>query len=192
MSKKLVLASASPRRIAMLEASGYEFEIRPADVDEHFNSELSVIHALEAIAYLKAKHVFKPFNQEVVLAADTIVVFKDLVLGKPKDKDHAKRILKELSNQRHQVITGVCLLSDETLILEHEITHVTFYDLSDQMIDEYLKHDEAYDKAGAYAIQGLAKVFVKEVEGDYDNIVGLPLTKAKDLLEKQGIRVAKA
>lgn len=191
MIRKLVLASSSLRRIEMLNKVGYDFEVVPADIEEKINNNLDIESAIEELAFIKADSVFSSYQNNVVLAADTVVVCENRILGKPMDYNDAKSMLKFLSNKTHRVITGVCVLSKEKSIIDHEVTYVTFHALSDTQIDEYLQHDEAFDKAGSYAIQGLANKFVQKIEGDYDNVVGLPLTKVRQLLEKQGIRVAK-
>ncbi len=191
MSKQFILASASSRRIEMLQAQGYDFDIKPSFSEEVLNEALPIEKAIEQLAYQKARDVFKEQENQVVLGADTLVVCDGQVLGKPMDYDDAKNILRFLSNKTHSVITGLCVISDQEVILDHEITEITFYDLTDEQIELYLTFDEAYDKAGAYAIQGLAGQFVKTVSGDYDNVVGLPLAKTKQLLEKQGILLAK-
>lgn len=191
MSKQFILASASSRRIEMLQAQGYNLDIKPSFSEEVLNEALPIEKAIEQLAYQKARDVFKEQENQVVLGADTLVVCDGQVLGKPMDYDDAKNILRFLSNKTHSVITGLCVISDQEVILDHEITEITFYDLTDEQIELYLTFDEAYDKAGAYAIQGLAGQFVKTVSGDYDNVVGLPLAKTKQLLEKQGILLAK-
>ena len=187
IKRNFILASASPRRVAMLKDHAFEFEVRPADVDEHFNNQLSILDALADVALQKARAVFQANRQEVVLAADTIVVCDNEILGKPKDVADGYRILSKLSNRTHQVITGLCIISDEGITQVHDITDVSFYKLSDAQIYEYLADDEPYDKAGAYAIQGKASVFVKSIVGDYHNVMGLPLKKTVALLAKQGI-----
>ena|SRR5690554_4060427 len=191
MSKQFILASASLRRIEMLTRYGYNFEIIPAEIEEVINNELEIEFAIEELAYLKANSVFLTHDNSVVLAADTVVVCDNQILGKPLDAKDAKDMLLMLSGKKHRVITGVCVLSNEKTIVDHEVTYVTFHELTDIEIEEYLQHDEAFDKAGSYAIQGIASKFVSKVEGDYDNVVGLPLSKVTQLLEKQGIRVAK-
>lgn len=191
MSKQFILASASSRRIEMLQAQGYDFDIKPSFSEEVLNKTLSIEKAIEQLAYQKARYVFKENENQVVLGADTLVVCDNQVLGKPMDYDDAKNTLRFLSNKTHKVITGLCVISDKEVVFDHEITEITFYELTDEQIELYLTFDEAYDKAGAYAIQGLAGQFVKTVSGDYDNVVGLPLAKTKQLLEKQGILLAK-
>ncbi len=191
MSKQFILASASSRRIEMLQEQGYDFDIKPSFSEEVLNKTLSIEKAIEQLAYQKARYVFKENENQVVLGADTLVVCDNQVLGKPMDYDDAKNTLRFLSNKTHKVITGLCVISDKEVVFDHEITEITFYELTDEQIELYLTFDEAYDKAGAYAIQGLAGQFVKTVSGDYDNVVGLPLAKTKQLLEKQGILLAK-
>lgn len=191
MSKKLVLASSSLRRIEMLNKVGYTFAVVPSEIEEIINDKIDIESAIEELAFLKADYVFSSYQSNVVLAADTVVVCENKILGKPVDYNDAKTMLKFLSDKTHRVITGVCVLSKEKSIIDHEVTYVTFHSLTDTQIDEYLQHDEAFDKAGSYAIQGLANEFVQKIEGDYDNVVGLPLSKVTQLLEKQGIRVAK-
>ena len=167
MCKKLILASQSPRRKQLLEESGLDFGICSEKVEEVYRKELGKEKAIEQIAYDKADAVFRKYPEAIVLGADTMVCFQEHRLGKPKDEEEARSMLHMLSGQTHEVITGVALLSKEKQIVFHATSEVTFYELS----------EEWKDKAGAYGIQGLGKLFVRSIHGDYFNIVGLPIAK---------------
>lgn len=177
MCKKLILASQSPRRKQLLEESGLDFGICSEKVEEVYRKELGKEKAIEQIAYDKADAVFRKYPEAIVLGADTMVCFQEHRLGKPKDEEEARSMLHMLSGQTHEVITGVALLSKEKQIVFHATSEVTFYELSEQMIDDYIKSEEWKDKAGAYGIQGLGKLFVRSIHGNYFNIVGLPIAK---------------
>ena len=129
------------------------------------------------MALQKASDIFTQHPGAVVIGCDTMVIWKEERLGKPKDQADALRMLKMLSNQTHEVITGVALLSKTHTILFHETTKVTFYDLEEELLTAYVASDEPYDKAGAYGIQGMGKLLVKSIEGDYFNVVGLPISR---------------
>lgn len=174
MIKRIVLASKSPRRQDILRQVHIPFTVRVADLDESIIKERSPVKKVERLAQLKAANVAMK-HDEVLIAADTVVSFNGQILEKPKDKDDAKRVLQMLSNKEHSVFTGVSLRSmqeQKTFVVE---TRVTFYPLSDDEIDDYIASGEPFDKAGAYGIQGLGATLVKEIHGDYFNVVGLPI-----------------
>ena len=192
----LVLASASPRRQDLLRSAGISFAVQTADIDETPLAGESARGCAERLACQKALKVSSGRPLDLVLGADTIVVVNDTILGKPSDACDAARMLRMLSGRVHQVITGVCLVSpvasgqlpysaedaSEVLGTENwdlktasEITLVTFAELSDAEIQEYVATGEPKDKAGAYAIQGIASRWIPRIEGDYSNVVGLPV-----------------
>jgi septum formation protein len=182
----MILASASPRRQELLEAAGFELSIEPADIDETRAPNESPLELVERLATQKAHASLANHGSlakgETLLAADTIVWTGNDVLGKPRDPDDARRMLRELSGRTHHVSTGVCLLvgTDGAEPIKHSFTEtsaVTFRELSDAEIDEYVRTGEPMDKAGAYGIQGGAGRFVERLDGDYDNVVGLPVTR---------------
>ena len=175
--KKVLLASRSPRRIEMLRSLGLDFEAITADVDENPESFSDPADFAEQNAREKARWVWQRHTADVVIAADTIVVCDGKIFGKPSDREDACRMLCALSGATHQVISGICLRTPAREIIDHEITEVTFYPLSDDEIRAYIATGETADKAGAYAIQGFAGVFVKRMSGSYSNVMGFPLAK---------------
>lgn len=186
----MILASASPRRKELLEQAGFQLEIVPADVDESRRLHETPIAMVKRLAISKAQAVFDEHGltspHRVILAADTIVWTGDEVLGKPHDEEDARRMLRLLSNTTHHVSTGVCMLAnDGEGIQRHsfvDTTSVTFLKLSDAQIDAYVATGEPMDKAGAYGIQGGAGTFVREINGDYHNVVGLPIDRVRQEL----------
>jgi septum formation protein len=184
MSKQLILASASPRRKELLHKHGIECEVIPSKIQEIFETTLAIPKAVEKIASDKANSIATTYPTRVVLAADTVVVCQETVLGKPKDEDDAFRMLALLSANKHQVITGVCIVSERETITFSEITTITFKELSHKEILDYIDSKEPFDKAGAYAIQGKAHEFIDMIDGDYDNVVGLPITRVMKELKK--------
>lgn len=175
--KKIVLASQSPRRIELLRSVGLNFEIIPSNMKEEISEKVDSLRFVRDISLRKAKSVWQKTTADLVIAADTIVTMDDEIFGKPKDADDAATMLKKLSGRIHHVITGFCLLTKNQQIIDHEITKVTFYKLTDEELNAYLASKEYADKAGAYGIQGLASLFVKKIEGCYFNVVGFPLGK---------------
>ena len=130
------------------------------------------------LASIKAKDIYKkPEKQSMVVGADTVVAYQGQILGKPADEADAKRMLTMLSGQTHEVYTGVCVIEDGKTKTFYEETKVTFYEISDEQIDRYIKTGEPMDKAGSYGIQGKAAVFIKGIEGDYYNVVGFPIAR---------------
>ena len=181
---KLVLASKSPRRSEILKNAGIDFTVRVADADETIPYGTKPEDAVVFLAARKALAVERA-EDETVLGADTIVVLDDKILGKPRDKEDAFNMIKSLSGRVHSVFTGVCAIGDGISLTFAEETKVEFYPLSDDEINEYINTDEPYDKAGAYGIQGLASKFIRGIEGDYFNVVGLPVSSVyKKIIKK--------
>ena len=190
----LVLASASPRRQELLRNAGIAFEVQPANIPENpLPGEIPQAFS-ERLAREKAQAVAVLRPQDCVLGADTIVVIDDQILGKPRDPADAACMLRQLSGRTHQVITGVCLLAsdrtndrgldrtnDRTMVAS-ETTSVTMCKISDQEIADYVATGEPMDKAGAYAIQGIASRWIPRIEGDYSNVVGLPVALVYSML----------
>lgn len=171
---KLVLASRSPRRAELLKAAGIDFTVRVADIDETpFPGEDPFVYTVR-LAIEKA-HAITAAGDEVVLAADTTVVLGTEILGKPVDGDDAARMLRVLAGERHEVITSICLTQGEHCETDSASTSVWFAPMTDAEIAEYVASGEPMDKAGAYAIQGLASKFIDRIEGSYTNVVGLPI-----------------
>ncbi len=175
---RLILASASPRRSALLSQIGLTFEIFPSEIEEPLpNKNLSPEKVTQKLAKLKARTVAERYTEGVVIGADTLVVFKKELLGKPKNREDAKSMLSRLSGKTHRVITGVTLIDvkKKTETTWSEVTKVCFRELCADEIDNYIQSGEAEDKAGAYGIQGRGAAFVKRINGCYFNVVGLPL-----------------
>ena len=170
----LVLASQSPRRREILRLAGIPFTVRVGDVDESVLDGESPADYVQRLAAAKACAV-EAGPGETVLGADTTVVIDGEILAKPADADDARRMLARLSGRRHEVLTGVCLRRGVTATCEFVTTGVVFATLTAAEIDEYVASGEPMDKAGAYAIQGLASKFVERIEGDYFNVMGLPV-----------------
>jgi septum formation protein len=179
----LVLASASPRRQELLRSAGIEFEVQPADVAENrLPGETAKQHA-ERLASKKALAVARQRPHDFVLGADTVVVVDGQILGKPSDANDAARMLRMLSGRRHQVITGVCLVINGQSSVASETTVVTMTEITDREIADYVASGEPMDKAGAYAIQGIASRWIPRIEGDYSNVVGLPVALVFGMLK---------
>jgi septum formation protein len=192
----LVLASASPRRQELLQSAGIEFVVKPANIPEVRRDQESAQVFAERMAREKAHAVFAEVKGEYVLGADTVVVVAgaagaatdvspvegELVLGKPETPEDAARMLRLLSGRKHQVITGVCLLGNNFEDVRSESTTVQFSVLSEADIREYIASGEPMDKAGAYAIQGAASRWISNIEGDYSNVVGLPIALVLQML----------
>lgn len=180
---KLILASNSPRRAEILTKGGFSFEKRVADTDETLPANLSPAAAVETLAQRKGRAVFRAAD-EVVLAADTVVALDNRILGKPKDENDAKEMLRALSGHTHSVFTGVYITDGKREFLFHVQTRVSFYQLTDAEIDAYVQSGEPMDKAGAYGIQGRGALLVEKIDGDYLNVVGLPLAKTARILKE--------
>ncbi len=183
----LVLASASPRRQELLRNAGIAFTVQPADVDETPLPGESARDCAERLARDKALAIVRLRPQDVILGADTVVVVDDQILGKPTDASDAARMLRLLSGRTHQVITGVCVIapSSRNANVASETTQVVFADLSEEDIRGYVATGEPMDKAGAYAIQGIASRWIPRIEGDYSNVVGLPIALVHRMLKEK-------
>jgi septum formation protein len=178
MMEKLWLASGSPRRAEILRAVGWPFEAMPMDIDERLAQGESAPAMVERLALEKAQAAAGQRTQGLVLGADTTVVVDSEILAKPEDERDARRMLRLLSGRWHEVLTGVALVragSDNARAVAQERTEVRFSVMSDEEIDWYVQSGEPMDKAGAYAVQGRAALFIEEIRGDYWNIVGLPV-----------------
>jgi len=174
---KLILASASPRRAEILRSVGWPFEALPTYIDESREEGERADAYVERIALAKAEAAAAHRPGSLVLGADTVVVIDDQILGKPCDEGDANRMLRVLSGRWHQVLTGVALVNDANgqSRVAHEVTDVRFAEMSDEEINWYVSTSEPMDKAGAYAIQGHGALFIKEIRGEYFNVVGLPV-----------------
>lgn len=183
---KLILASESPRRKRLLKQIGLEFEVIPSDFDESLVCANNPTESAQQAALGKARVIAKKLAEGIVIGADTIVVYAGEVMGKPKDRSDAIQMLKRLSGRKHEVITGVALVSAHNN-LEHiwsEKTSVWFRQLGDMEIKAYVEIEQPLDKAGAYGIQGRAAAFVEKIDGCYFNVVGLPLASLVEKLKQ--------
>ena len=186
---RLVLASASPRRAELLRAAGIAFDVLTADVDETLRDGEAADTYVTRLAEAKARAVIDRAGGRPVLGADTVVVCGIDILGKPADAADARRMLRTLSGRTHVVMTGVCLIGPRPVV-EIATSAVEFATLTDREIYWYVASGEPSDKAGAYAIQGLASRFVTAISGSYTNVVGLPVALVYDLCKKAGILVS--
>jgi septum formation protein len=180
---RLILASASPRRAELLSSAGFSFDVEPADVDETRRQGEAPHAYAQRIARDKATAVAARQPERIVIAADTIVVQDGTVFGKPADRAHAARMLRALSGRVHEVLTAVVVAHRGGLDEHLESTRVTFAAMTPAEMDWYVASGEADDKAGAYAIQGLAARFIPRIEGSYSNVVGLPIAAVHGMLE---------
>ena len=181
----IILASGSPRRKELLAAAGFDFEIITSSVDENYDASLPPIEVAPFLANLKAAAVASELRstEVIVIGADTIVVLDGQIFGKPTSKGDAHQMLTQLSDRTHQVMTGVSMIAPSKTFSFVEVTDVVFKQLSDEEIWAYIETGEPMDKAGSYGIQGKGSALVDHIEGDYDNVVGLPITRLSALLK---------
>lgn len=180
----LLLASASPRRAELLTTAGIPFACVPSHADELPSGSCSPDSLVVENARRKAAEVSARFSGRVVLGADTVVVSEGQALGKPRDREDAKRMLYALSGKTHQVMTGVCMTDGKRTETALSVTYVTFRALDDALIERYVASGECDDKAGAYGIQGKGCVLVERLEGDYFGVVGLPVCTVDQMLSR--------
>lgn len=185
---EIILASASPRRKMLLEQLGLEFNIQPSNLDESKVELTNPSELVQHLSYLKANEVQSEKSQ-LVIAADTVVSNKDVILEKPADKTEAKQMLKALSGTTHQVMTGITVLTDQIVSTDYETTNVTFKELTEKEINDYIATGEPLDKAGAYGIQAKGAVFVKKIEGCFYNVVGLSLYRLVQMINEVGLEI---
>ena len=174
---KLILASTSPRRKELLELAQIPFVIQKKDIDESVITTIDPAQKAEQLAMHKAMHVGFTNQNEVILTADTVVAFKGDIYGKPKNAEEAFSMLSNLSGEQHEVYTGVAIQSKDKKISFVEKTTVEFWSLSTEEINEYILTNDSFDKAGAYGIQSKGAILVKQIIGDYYNVVGLPISR---------------
>ncbi len=185
---EIILASASPRRKELLAQIGLPFRVVPSCAEENIDADLTPDFLVQSLSLLKAADVAKSQGDgAIIIGADTVVVFEDEILTKPKDASDAKAMLARLSGKCHRVLTGLTVFRrrDGKSISVTEETKVYFKELSEKEIEAYVKTKEPLDKAGAYGIQGLGGVFVEKIEGDYYNVVGLPMMRLGKLLQEE-------
>ena len=182
--QRLILSSKSPRRKELLDLLEKSYDVIVSEVDETINLEGDLRKEIEKLAFRKAQKVFLDNQDATVIGADTIVVINKQVLGKPKDEDDAYRMLKMLSGNSHEVITGVCIIDKNRTDCFSCATSVKFNELSDEEIKQYIHTREPFDKAGAYAIQGKGARYINSIEGDYYTVMGLPIAEVYKRLKK--------
>ncbi len=189
--KKIVLASASPRRKELLEKLGIPFQVEASEFSESAVQNLTPVETVKFLSLEKARMVSKKYPDALIIAADTIGVLDGKIIGKPDGAGDAVRMLRELSGRTHKVITGFTIMDSGTgkTLTRTVATEVTFRKLSRREIEAYVATGEPLDKAGAYAIQGLGAVLVKEIKGDYYNVMGLPLGALSAALKRFDIKV---
>lgn len=181
---KYILASKSPRRKELLSLVVNEFEIDSVETKEEIDETIPFTKAIEKIAMQKAEAVSNKHPHDMIISADTIVTLGNKRYGKPKDEEDAVKMLQELSGSTHEVITGVCLYCNGKAHTFSSVSKVEFYPLTQEEINWYVDSKEPLDKAGAYGIQGLGSLLVKEIQGDYYSIMGLPISMLKRELAK--------
>lgn len=186
---KVILASGSPRRKELMDLLKIKYEVIVSNAEETLEEGLSIEGQAKKLAYIKAKCVFdEQEGDKIVIGSDTMVVKEDKIYGKPKDKEDAIRMIKELKGNKHQVITSLCILvqkdNEYQEYLECDISDVYVSDISEGEIMNWIDSGKAFDKAGAYAIQSEFGVFIDKIEGNYNSIVGLPIHKVYQILKK--------
>jgi septum formation protein len=187
---KIILASASPRRRELLHLIGLNPEIIPPSIDEISRPNEPVADFLERVTIAKGIAVYqKKFFSHLLISADTVVLLNDRLIGKPVNREDAFKMLSRLSGQRHEVLTGLALMHRGETRFAISRTHVYFKALADSEIDFYLEHENFMDKAGAYAIQGRAAIFVERIEGCYFNVMGFPLNLFYRMLNERGLNI---
>lgn len=189
--KKLILASASPRRRVLLKQIGLDFVVMPSKIEERFSKNQTPVEIVKELALKKVRDISKRVENAVVIGADTLVVHRGKILGKPVSQDDAFSILSALSGDEHEVITGIAIIDteDKKEIIDVSRTRVFFRPLDEEEINRYIKSGEPMDKAGSYAIQGRGAIFVQKIEGCFFNVVGLPLALVVSHLKKLGINI---
>lgn len=189
--RKIILASASPRRKEILEITGLRFTVCESGYEEDLTMSKEPLTLARFLSRKKAEDVVQKYSDAVVIAADTFIVYKDKLLGKPSAPDDARRMLRMLSGKVHSVITGYTVFDSRSnkKISRSVETKVYFKKLTQDEINAYVRSGEPLDKAGAYAIQGLGAVFIEKIEGDFFNVVGLPISALTESLKKFGIKI---
>ncbi len=184
--KRFILASNSPRRIALLRSLGYNFDIIPHNIEEeeYIQNDVLPSELVQNLACIKADDVARKVNNAIIISADTVVFCNNSILGKPKDMYDAKRILLMLSGSEHDIISGVCIIDmpSKKKLLRMDRTCIKMKHITEEEIDAYIKSGEPMDKAGAYAVQGHGRKFIEKIEGSYTNAIGLPLELVKEMI----------
>ena len=178
----LILASRSPRRQEILSKCGFPFTAEPADIDETIDSSLSLTDAIKDLSLRKAAYIAAKHPDAVIIGSDTVVVSHGEILGKPKNHEDAKRMLRMLQNDTHDVITGLAVVTPTKTYTTTSVSHVTFTPMTDTEITKYIATGECDDKAGSYGIQGFGGRYIENIDGDYYSIMGLPLHQLYTIL----------
>jgi len=189
--KKIILASASPRRKEILEKTGLKFKVDESDYEENMDIRFNPRELASRHSIGKAQAVAAKYSNALIISADTIVLLKNRIFGKPRNRKEAREMLKTLNGKAHTVITGYTILDTDTgkKTTKSVESKVFFKRLTDDEISTYIKSGEPLDKAGAYGVQGLGALIVKRIEGDFFNVMGLPLNALAESLKKFGISV---
>ncbi len=189
--KAIILASASPRRKQLLKKIGLKFRVEPSNYEENISCELEPHELAKSLSLEKARLVAKNYKNALLIAADTFIVFEGKILGKPRTNTEAKEMLETINGKPHSVINGFTIVdTGNNKALSRSVeTKVHLRKLSSNEIDAYVRSKEPLDKAGAYAIQGLGSVIVEKIEGDYFNVIGLPLSALTESLKEFGVHI---
>jgi len=189
--KTIILASASPRRKELLRKIGLKFKVEPSNYEEKVSQDLEPHELAKSLSLEKARLVAPKYKNALIIAADTFIVFEGKILGKPHTETEAKQMLETLNGKPHSVITGFTIVDtgSNKAVSEAVETKVYLRKLSSHEIDAYVQSKEPLDKAGAYAIQGLGSVIVEKIEGDYFNVIGLPLSALTERLKEFGVSI---
>jgi septum formation protein len=174
-NKKVILASSSPRRKALMQLLDLEFDIIKPDIDEILDDSLTYEDAITTLAYQKAQAIYKSHPDAIVLGFDTLVYVDNEILAKPINEDDVRRMLRLLSGKSHRVITGCAIISEHKTIRFFKDALVSFKTMTEDEIEDYIKTNERFGKAGAYAIQGFGARYIHKIEGDYYAVMGLPI-----------------
>lgn len=197
-NKKIILASQSPRRHSLIKKLNVDFDVVSPSFDEKLEDDNYADDKIKSLSFQKALSVLNPpqsyrtdkesLNHSLVISADTVVVLENKILGKPKNENHAIQMLHKLSGKKHFVVTAITVIDTDTRKVFTDIvrTFVTFCNLSDTLIKDYVKNNKPLDKAGAYGIQEMGSDFIEKVDGDLENVIGLPTKALKNLLEQAG------
>mgnify|MGYP002868403078 CR=1 FL=1 len=182
----IILASASPRRREIMDKLNLRYKVVVPNIDETLNRQLGLREKIEDLALRKGQAVSRNHPDDVVIAADTVVVVNNRILGKPHGISEARKMLKALSGRTHKVITAVAMIDGGETFVTSDVAYVTFSELDDEEIEKYIQTREPYDKAGGYAIQGWASVFITRMRGSYYTVMGFPLHIVYEYLKQKG------
>lgn len=188
IDRPIILASKSPRRHELMKAAGFEFEIRTRSIDEAFPDDMPALEVAEYIAIQKAAAVTDWLTEEnIIITADSVVILDGVIYGKPKSKEEAFGVIRKLSGKVHQVVTGVCIITQQKRVHFSEVANVHFEEITDKEIHYYINNYQPFDKAGSYGIQEwIGYVKVKKIEGTFPNIMGLPIHRVYAELMRLG------